>query len=434
MNLSKIVLGLLLALSVAFGAFDEEEYMFRALDLQDQGKVREARDTYLVLYDETKKLEYLKESILLSIGFEQPNIVLGYIEDYKREAQKKKLGEDLEIDKALLDVYLKTNNPTKALPIAQKIAKEEDSPIIHNALAVIYASLGDLPSAIKEFQILYEESKSPEVLQKLIMLYGQTQQYQKGIELLDSYLQENECEGDLCAMAIQIYAKAMQGDKIESILKKRYDDEPTIANAQNLIHIYSLRQKYHQALEIASRYPFDPKILFNLYAQAKDYANAYKSALDVYKNSKQAMYLGFAQMYRFETLANKTNPKEVLPVLQDMQKAIELIQELRKEFWSDVYVAGDKDNFNQELEKALRLADFLEIGELMARDALNRKESCGGHFREEMQTEDGETKRDDENFMYVAAWEYKGQGAVPEMHKEPLKYENIKIATRNYKD
>lgn len=326
MNLSKIVLGLLLALSVAFGAFDEEEYMFRALDLQDQGKVREARDTYLVLYDETKKLEYLKESILLSIGFEQPNIVLGYIEDYRREAQKKKLGEDLEIDKALLDVYLKTNNPTKALPIAQKIAKEEDSPIIHNALAVIYASLGDLPSAIKEFQILYEESKSPEVLQKLIVLYGQTQQYQKGIELLDSYLQENECEGDLCAMAIQIYAKAMQGDKIESILKKRYDDEPTIANAQNLIHIYSLRQKYHQALEIASRYPFDPKILFNLYAQAKDYANAYKSALDVYKNSKQAMYLGFAQMYRFETLANKTNPKEVLPVLQDMQKAIELIQ------------------------------------------------------------------------------------------------------------
>ena len=117
-----------------------------------------------------------------------------------------------------------------------------------------------------------------------------------------------------------------------------------------------------------------------------------------------------------------------------LKKAIELIQELRKEFWSDVYVAGDKDNFNQELEKALRLADFLEIGELMARDALNRKESCGGHFREEMQTEDGETKRDDENFMYVAAWEYKGQDAVPEMHKEPLKYENIKIATRNYKD
>ena len=78
--------------------------------------------------------------------------------------------------------------------------------------------------------------------------------------------------------------------------------------------------------------------------------------------------------------------------------------------------------------------DFFDIGELMARDALNRKESCGGHFREEMQTEEGETKRDDENFMYVAAWEYKGEGKEPELHKEPLKYENIKIATRNYKD
>ncbi len=326
MNLNRILLALLLSLSVAFGAFDEEEYMFRALDLQDQGKIAEARDTYLVLYDETKKLQYLKESILLSTRFEQPNVVLIYIQDYKRAVQKENLEEDLEIEKALLDVYLKTNNPSQALPIAQKIAAQEDTPIIHNALGMIYVGLGDLSNAIKEFQLLYEETKSPEVLQKLVVLYGQTQQYQKGIELLDSYLQENECEGDLCAMAIQIYAKAMQGDKIESIFKKRYDDEPTIANAQNLIYIYSMRQKYNQALEIASRYPFDPKILFNLYVQTKDYANAYKMALDVYKNSKQPMYLGFAQMYRFETLSNKTNPKEVLPVLQDMQKAIDLIQ------------------------------------------------------------------------------------------------------------
>lgn len=114
--------------------------------------------------------------------------------------------------------------------------------------------------------------------------------------------------------------------------------------------------------------------------------------------------------------------------------AIEKIQALRSEFWKNVKVAGTNGEFNQELEKALRLADFLEIGELMARDALNRCESCGGHFREEMQTEDGETKRDDEHYMYVAAWEYKGEGAEPELHKEPLNYENIKIVTRNYKD
>ena len=117
-----------------------------------------------------------------------------------------------------------------------------------------------------------------------------------------------------------------------------------------------------------------------------------------------------------------------------LKKALGLINDLKKEFWSNVYVAGENGEFNQELEKALRLADFLEMGELMAMDALNRHESCGGHFREEMQTEDGETKRDDENFMYVAAWEYKGEGVAPEMHKEALNYEFVKPSTRNYKD
>ena len=117
-----------------------------------------------------------------------------------------------------------------------------------------------------------------------------------------------------------------------------------------------------------------------------------------------------------------------------LKKALELIKDLKKEFWSNVYVAGENGEFNQELEKALRLADFLEMGELMALDALNRHESCGGHFREEMQTEDGETKRDDENFMYVSAWEYKGENAAPELHKEALNYEFVKPSTRNYKD
>ena len=117
-----------------------------------------------------------------------------------------------------------------------------------------------------------------------------------------------------------------------------------------------------------------------------------------------------------------------------LKKAIVELDRIKKEFWSNVYVAGEEGIFNQELEKALRLADFIEIGKLMAIDALNRKESCGGHLREESQTPEGEAKRDDENFMYVAAWEYKGEDAEPQMHKEPLKYENIVVATRNYKD
>jgi succinate dehydrogenase / fumarate reductase flavoprotein subunit len=117
---------------------------------------------------------------------------------------------------------------------------------------------------------------------------------------------------------------------------------------------------------------------------------------------------------------------------QGLTEAIAEIQALRKEFWSDVRVLGTADEFNPDLEKAGRVADFLELGELMCKDALHREESCGGHFREEHQTEDGEAKRDDVNFAYVAAWEYKEVGNW-ELNKEELKYENIKIAQRSYK-
>ena len=119
---------------------------------------------------------------------------------------------------------------------------------------------------------------------------------------------------------------------------------------------------------------------------------------------------------------------------ESLEKAIVEIQKIRKEFWADVRVPGKNGEFNQEIEKALRLADFLELGELMARDALGRNESCGGHFREEYQTPEGEAKRDDENYAYVAIWEYNGPDAEPTLHKEELKFEAIKVAQRNYKD
>ncbi|MHA6279193.1 fumarate reductase/succinate dehydrogenase flavoprotein subunit [Salinimicrobium sp. CAU 1759] len=116
-----------------------------------------------------------------------------------------------------------------------------------------------------------------------------------------------------------------------------------------------------------------------------------------------------------------------------LKEAISEIKALREEFWRDVRVPGTIDGMNPELEKAGRVADFLELGELFAKDALHREESCGGHFREEFQTEEGEALRDDENFMYVAAWEYTGEPADAVLHKEDLVYENIEVKTRSYK-
>jgi succinate dehydrogenase / fumarate reductase, flavoprotein subunit len=116
-----------------------------------------------------------------------------------------------------------------------------------------------------------------------------------------------------------------------------------------------------------------------------------------------------------------------------LKEAIQEIAALREDFYKNVRVPGSADAKNTELEKAMRVADFLELGELFAKDALHRNESCGGHFREECQTGDGEALRDDKNFTYVAAWEYKGQPSEAVLHKEALVYENIEVKTRSYK-
>ena len=118
---------------------------------------------------------------------------------------------------------------------------------------------------------------------------------------------------------------------------------------------------------------------------------------------------------------------------KELQEAMEEIAALREDFWQNVKVTGKADGKNQELEKAGRVADFLELGELFAKDALERNESCGGHFREEYQTEEGEALRDDENFKYAAAWEYTGNPRESKLHKEELVYENIEVKTRSYK-
>jgi succinate dehydrogenase / fumarate reductase flavoprotein subunit len=118
---------------------------------------------------------------------------------------------------------------------------------------------------------------------------------------------------------------------------------------------------------------------------------------------------------------------------EGLKKAMVLIKELRDEFWKDLNVPGEYSELNQELEKAGRVADFFELSELLITDALNRNESCGAHFREEYQTPEGEALRNDEEFAYVAAWEYAGAGKPHILHKEELKFENVEMKVRSYK-
>jgi succinate dehydrogenase / fumarate reductase flavoprotein subunit len=118
---------------------------------------------------------------------------------------------------------------------------------------------------------------------------------------------------------------------------------------------------------------------------------------------------------------------------EGLETALTKIKAIKKEFWSNVFIPGKADDLNNELEKALRLSDFIEIGELMARDALMREESCGGHFREEYQTPEGEALRQDDKFSFASCWKYTGDDQEPELLKEELNYEFVKRQTRNYK-
>jgi succinate dehydrogenase / fumarate reductase flavoprotein subunit len=118
---------------------------------------------------------------------------------------------------------------------------------------------------------------------------------------------------------------------------------------------------------------------------------------------------------------------------EGLKKALVLIKELKEEFWRDLIIPGSYDELNMELEKAGRVADYFELTELLVTDALNRKESCGAHFREEYQTPDGEALRNDAEFAYVAAWEYAGEGKPAVMHKEELKFEEVEMKVRSYK-
>jgi succinate dehydrogenase / fumarate reductase flavoprotein subunit len=116
-----------------------------------------------------------------------------------------------------------------------------------------------------------------------------------------------------------------------------------------------------------------------------------------------------------------------------LKEALQVIPQLRQEFWKNVTVTGGDGELNQSLEYAGRVADFMDFAELLCLDALHRRESCGGHFREEFQTPDGEAQRDDHHFAYVAAWEYQGPEKPPVLHKEPLHYEEMHMSTRSYK-
>ncbi len=166
------------------------------------------------------------------------------------------------------------------------------------------------------------------------------------------------------------------------------------------------------------------------HAEFEKAEKAVKDRLDFFMNNKGSKSVDYFHKKLGKVMWEKCG---MARNKEGLEEAIEEIKAIREEFWKEVKVPGVQNSFNQELEKAGRVADFIELGDLMCRDALSREESCGGHFREEHQTTEGEALRNDDDYTYVAAWEYKGDNETPELHKEDLKFENIELKQRSYK-
>lgn len=313
--------------TLSYGAFDEDSYLFEAIELETQNEFAKARDMYLVLYEETRKLEYFKEAILLSSMLDNPSATLDFANEYVAQGGAK----DLVIHKVFLDCYLKLGLSEHALEEVKIIAKSEDSPILDDILGSLYASKGDFKKSLIALNRAYERTKSQDVLQKIVAVHLTQGHNNEALKALDSHIEQYGCAGNFCKFSIEIYGRFSQSAKIEQIFKTAFEKNPTIENAQNLILIYTHSKKFKQASQIAKQFPFKPQILLELYIAQKDYLNASKQAKILYQENHNPYFLALEQIYMFESLTNKQDVKQIKNIAENLQKALTLMQTPNKD-------------------------------------------------------------------------------------------------------
>lgn len=343
----KFIITLLCFICLCYGAFDEDSYLFEALDYESQSQFDKARDLYLVLYEETHKLEYLKEAILLSSMLNNPTATLEFANDYLAQGGKK----DITLHKVFLDSYLKLGLNEKAIQEAKIIAQSEPSSMLDDILGSLYATKGAYKEALKYLYRAYESDKNTDVLQKIVTIELALSHKDKALELLDKHIKAYGCTGSFCQFSISVYARFPHFERIETLFKSAFDKNPTIENAHNLILIYTHRKKFKEAAEIAAKFPFKGQILLDLYVAQKDYQKAAMQAKMLYEENKNPYFLALEQVYAFESLKDKRNIAQVRSITQNLKNALRLMQ------------ASDKDvPKNERIDASLQNLRSGEMG------------------------------------------------------------------------
>lgn len=318
----KFLIAIMCCVCFCYSAFDEDSYLFEAVDYEAQSQFDKARDLYLVLYEETHKLEYLKEAILLSSALDNPAATLDFATDYIAQGGEK----DITLHKVFLDSYLKLGLSEDAIKEAQIIAKDEPSAMLDDILGSLYATKGAYKEALIYLQRAYGETKSADTIQKIVAIELAQSHTNKALEILNRHIEQYGCALHFCEFSISVYARLSQVDKIETIFKHAFDENPTIENARNLILVYTYQRKFKEASDIASQFPFRGQILLDLYVAQKDYHNASLQAKYLYEENHNPYFLALEQVYAFESLNNKQNLAKVRSIAKNLKNAITLMQ------------------------------------------------------------------------------------------------------------
>ncbi len=365
----RIIMALFCFICLSYGAFNEDDYLFEALDYEAQNQFEKARDLYLVLYEETKKLEYFKEAIVLSSSLNNPSATLDFANEYIAQGGEK----DLTLRKVFLDCYLKLGLSERALEEAKSIAKSEPSPILDDILGSLLASRGEYKEALKYLNRAYNATKNPDIVQKIIVIEIAQSHEKEALRILNSHIESYGCTGSFCKFSIDVYARFAKVDKIEQFFEHIFNENPTIENARNLILIYAYQQKFKQASNIAAQFPFKGQILLDLYVAQKDYLNASLQAKYLYEENQNPYYLALEQIYAFESLENKHNMTKIHSIAEKLKTALNLMQTPDKDTPKDHRLNASLQNFQSS-----EVGFFLNfLGYLMIDYDIDIKEGVG---------------------------------------------------------
>ncbi|WP_281778273.1 ATP-dependent nuclease subunit B [Helicobacter suis] len=313
-------LGLLCSTLLAQSVTEDQQILI-ASDAFQRGDFAAAKKDYLHLYKETNNIIYAKEAAISAASYGDINTAVELAMLYKRVTKNNK---DLSINKILVDGYIKTGQLDKAVTLLEKIRKEDKSLMLDNVLGSLYISQKKYTKAFDVLSKLYNQIHDEDSLEKLITLYLIQNNQQEAADLIASHLEEYGCSPELCQKSFNTLIQLHQLQKAKEAFATLYEKDPVVQNAQLYIGILTMLKEFDKAEKIASNYPFDRRLLLDLYTAQKKFALASKQAGLLYNERKDPKFLALEAVYSYEDISAKNPPKrtEILPITRKLEQAI----------------------------------------------------------------------------------------------------------------